>query len=192
MIKSARRWPLACGLLAGLGALYLGLGQGTTEPEAWKYAARYTARVGLPIFLLIYAASSLLRLAPSNLTKALVRDRRWWGLAFATTHTVHFYALYMAVTTRGDSLTLLAPGAVAYLAILAMALTSNDAAIKAMGANWKRLHRAGIHIIWLVFFLAYAKRIPVEATMVTGLVGSALCAVAAGIRFTAWRKAKRG
>ena len=170
-------------------ALYLGLTLGASEPEAWNLAARYTARVGLPIFLLTYAASSLLRLAPSPTTKALVRDRRWWGLAFAFTHTVHFGALYMAVTTRGDSLSLLAPGAVAYLAILAMALTSSDAAMKALGANWKRLHRTGIHVIWLVFTLAYAKRIPEAETLITGLVGTALCLLAAGLRLAAWRKA---
>lgn len=186
-----RRWPLALGMVVGLASLYLGLSLGASEPEAWNLAARYTARVGLPIFLLAYAASSLLRLAPSPTTKALVRDRRWWGLAFAFTHTVHFGALYMAVTTRGDSLSLLAPGAVAYLAILAMALTSSDAAMKALGANWKRLHRTGIHVIWLVFTLAYAKRIPEAETMITGLVGTALCLLAAGLRLAAWRKTRR-
>jgi DMSO/TMAO reductase YedYZ heme-binding membrane subunit len=186
-----RRWPLILAVILGPGSLYLGLSLGTTEPEAWNLAARYTARVGLPIFLLAYAASSLLRLAPSATTKALVRDRRRWGLAFAFTHTIHFGALYMAVTTRGDSLSLLAPGAVAYLAILAMALTSSDAAMKALGANWKRLHRTGIHVIWLVFTLAYAKRIPEAETMVTGLVGTALCLLAAGLRLAAWRKTRR-
>ncbi|MFN9579840.1 MAG: hypothetical protein ACK56H_07175 [Novosphingobium sp.] len=186
-----RCWRLALGMVVGLGSLYLGLTLGASEPEAWNLAARYTARVGLPIFLLTYAASSLLRLAPSPTTKALVRDRRWWGLAFAFTHTVHFGALYMAVTTRGDSLSLLAPGAVAYLAILAMALTSSDAAMKALGANWKRLHRTGIHVIWLVFTLAYAKRIPEAETMITGLVGTALCLLAAGLRLAAWRKTRR-
>ena len=186
-----RRWPLSLGMVVGLGSLYLGLKLGASEPEAWNLAARYTARVGLPIFLLTYAASSLLRLAPSPTTKALVRDRRWWGLAFAFTHTVHFGALYMAVTKRGDSLSLLAPGAVAYLAILAMALTSSDAAMKALGANWKRLHRTGIHVIWLVFTLAYAKRIPEAETLITGLVGTALCLLAAGLRLAAWRKTRR-
>lgn len=186
-----RRWPLALGMVVGLASLYLGLSLGASEPEAWNLAARYTARVGLPIFLLAYAASSLLRLAPLPTTRALVRDRRWWGLAFAFTHTVHFGALYMAVTTRGDSLSLLAPGAVAYLAILAMALTSSDAAMKALGANWKRLHRTGIHVIWLVFTLAYAKRIPEADTMITGLVGTALCLLAAGLRLAAWRKTRR-
>lgn len=186
-----RRWPLALGMVVGLASLYLGLSLGASEPEAWNLAARYTARIGLPIFILAYAASSLLRLAPSPTTKALVRDRRWWGLAFAFTHTVHFGALYMAVTTRGDSLSLLAPGAVAYLAILAMALTSSDAAMKALGANWKRLHRTGIHVIWLVFTLAYAKRIPEADTMITGLVGTALCLLAAGLRLAAWRKTRR-
>jgi DMSO/TMAO reductase YedYZ heme-binding membrane subunit len=188
----SRRWPLALAALIGVGALFLGLAQGTSQADSWNLAARYTARVGLPLFLLTYAASSLLRLAPSPSTKVLVRDRRWWGLAFAITHTIHFYALYMAVTTRGDSLTLLAPGAVAYGALLAMAVTSSDAAMKALGANWKRLHRTGIHVIWLVFTLAYAKRIPVEETMVTGLVGTTLCLLAAGLRFAAWRKTRRG
>lgn len=72
-----------------------------------------------------------------------------------------------------------------------MALTSSDAAMKALGANWKRLHRTGIHVIWLVFTLAYAKRIPEADTMITGLVGTALCLLAAGLRLAAWRKTRR-
>jgi methionine sulfoxide reductase heme-binding subunit len=188
MNRTARRWPLAFGLLLALAALYAGLGIGLTEAEAWNYAARYTARVGLPLFLIVYVASSLLRLWPNGLSKALVRDRRWWGLGFAASHTVHFYALYMAVTMRGESLTVLTPGAVAYAAILAMALTSNGAAMRALGKNWKRLHRTGMHVIWFTFAAAYAGRIADPQMVVTGLAGTTLCLIAAALRYTAWRK----
>lgn len=191
MNRTARRWPLALGLLLSLAAMNAGLSAGLGTAENWNLAARYTARVGLPVFLLVYGASSLLRLFPSGPTKTLMRDRRWWGLGFAASHTVHFYALYMAVTTRGESLTVLTPGAIAYAAILAMALTSNTASVRMMGANWKRLHRGGIHIIWIIYFAAYAKRIAEPETMVTGLIGSALCLLAAGLRIAARRRATR-
>ncbi|MFZ9395910.1 MAG: hypothetical protein ACO25F_07620 [Erythrobacter sp.] len=188
--QTVRRWPLVLGLVLGLFALWFGLEMGRDPADAWNLAARYTARVGLPVFLLVYAISSLLRLYPHPLTKALMRDRRWWGLGFAATHTIHFYALYMAVTARGESLTVVTPGALAYAAILLMALTSNGTAQRAMGRNWKRLHTTGIHVIWLIFTAAYAKRIPDPETMVTGLVGTSLCLLAASLRYAAWRKTR--
>ena len=46
-------------------------------------------------------------------------------------------------------------------------------------------------MIWLVFTLAYAKRIAEAETMLTGLVGTALCLSAAALRLAAWRKSKR-
>ncbi|BEV00863.1 hypothetical protein [Novosphingobium olei] len=185
-----RTWPLALGLALSLSALAAGLGVGSTPYLGWHLAARWTARVGFPIFLTTYLASSLVRLSPAAWSRSLVRQRRWWGLGFAASHTVHLLALIMALRLdpAPRPLASLIPGGIAYLFILAMALTSNDAAMRALGRNWKRLHATGIHVIWLIFTLAYAKRIPVPETRQVGLVMTILALAALLARVLAHRR----
>ena len=186
----ARKWPMALGLALSLLVLAAGLAAGTTQHESWHLAARWTARVGFPIFLLTYLASSLFRLSPAPWSRALVRDRRWWGLGFAASHTVHLVALVVAVSLDPEPRTLasLVPGSLAYLFILAMALTSSSAAMRALGRNWKRLHTTGIHVIWLIFTLAYAKRIPMPETRAIGLTMTTLALMALLVRVLAYRR----
>ena len=50
-------------------------------------------------------------------------------------------------------------GGLGYALILAMALTSTDAAQRAMGRWWKRLHRVGIWYVFLIFAQSYAGRL---------------------------------
>ena len=147
-----RRWPLLLGLIAGLLALAAGLALGTDPADGWGKAARWTARVGLPVFLTAYAASSLARLWPGAVTRAILRDRRWWGLGFAACHTVHLVALVFAVQSNPEprSFVSLLPGGFGYAVLFALALTSDDAAMRALGRGWKRLHTAGIHVLWLI------------------------------------------
>jgi methionine sulfoxide reductase heme-binding subunit len=188
-----RRWPLLLGVIAGSAALYLGLATGTDAADAWGRAARWTARIGLPIFLLAYAASSLARLWPSGWTRSLWRNRRWWGLGFAACHTIPLYALIRALEASGEQRTFasLIPGGTAYLMIFLMALTSNDAAMRMMGRGWKRLHTFGIHYVWLIFSLAYAGRLTTARTRPEAIYGVTLCLIALGLRIAAWRAGKR-
>lgn len=186
----ARKWPMAMGLALSLLALMAGLTVGTTLHESWHLAARWTARVGLPIFLLTYLASSLVRLSPAPWSRALARDRRWWGLGFAASHSVHLVALTIATSLDPEPRTFasLVPGGTAYVFILAMTVTSSNAAMRGMGRNWKRLHTAGMHVIWLIFTLAYAKRIPVPETRAIGLTMTTLALAALLVRVLARRR----
>ncbi|MGV3510663.1 MAG: hypothetical protein ACO1OX_01540 [Novosphingobium sp.] len=184
------KWPMVTGLALALLALAAGLAVGTTPYESWHLAARWTARVGFSVFLLTYLASSLHRLSPAPWSRALARDRRWWGLGFAASHSVHLVALVAAVMLDPEPRTFasLVPGGLAYLFILAMALTSSNTAMRALGRNWKRLHTVGIHVIWLIYMLAYAKRIPVPETRAIGLVMTTLALAALLIRVLAYRR----
>ncbi len=189
----ARKWPVILGLLVGLGTLLAGFALGASVAEQWRLAARWTARAGFPLFLATYLASSLVRISPAPWSRALARDRRWWGLGFATSHTVHFIALVMATHLSPEPRTIvsLIPGGVAYAFILLMALTSSNTAMRALGRNWKRLHAAGIHVIWLIYTLAYAKRIPEPASHNIGLIMTALALTALAIRLAARRRQPR-
>ena len=176
--------PLWLGLVFGLSAAALGLVVGATPAEQALLSARWTARAGLPLFLIAYLASSLLRLWPAQLTRALVRRRRQWGLGFALAHSIHLVALAINQVIFQDfraDITLLG-GGLAYGLIYLMALTSNDWSVRRLGRNWKRLHSFGIHYTWLIFTLSYAGRFTdgdaahfATATVLTPVMLGALC-----------------
>jgi len=189
----ARRWPLLLGLIAGLGTIMLGLWTGSDLADQWSRAARWTARIGLPIFLLTSAASSLGRLWPNTATRSLWQNRRWWGLGFAACHTAHLFALVRFLQISGENrpLPALAAGCLAYGLMFAMAATSNDAAMKALGRNWKRLHTAGGYYLWLIFTLSYGLRLADPKTLPEALYGVALCFGALTLRLVARWQSKR-
>lgn len=190
----SRRWPLLLGLIAGLGAIALGLWTGTDHADQWSRAARWTARIGLPIFLVTFTASSLAKLWPNGATRSLWQHRRWWGLGFAACHTAHLYALvrYLGISGEDRPLPALAAGGLAYVLMFAMAATSNDAAMKAMGRNWKRLHTAGAYYLWLIFTLSYGIQLAEPGKLPEAIYGATLCLAALALRIAVRRKSKRG
>jgi sulfoxide reductase heme-binding subunit YedZ len=88
-----RSTPLLLGLIAGLLAVAAGLLAGGDAAERAGLAARWTARAGLPLFLIAFLASTFARRWPRPTTRALLRRRRQWGLGFALAHTIHLVAL---------------------------------------------------------------------------------------------------
>jgi methionine sulfoxide reductase heme-binding subunit len=189
----AHRWPLMLGLVAGLLAIAAGLQVGTEPVASWQLAARWTARVGFPIFILTYAASSLAKLWPGELTRGLWRDRRWWGLGFAVCHTVHLYALvtYNRLAGNEVSTQTLIGGGGAYVILYLMALTSNESAMRALGRNWKRLHKLGIHWLWFIFAFSYFGRVAEGKEMPYAGIVLAVALAALGLRVAVWIKGRR-
>ena len=187
------RWPLAVGLVAGFAALAAGFDFGSTPVEDWQLAARYTARAGFPLLILAYIARPLHQLRPSGFSKAILARRKWIGLGFAFSHTIHFVALvtfFRVSGTAPEPVTVIF-GGFAYVLLWAMALTSTAAAQRAMGRWWKRLHRTGIHYLWFIFAQSYVGRIFDPERMEIGLVFAPLAFAAAGIRLAAWLKSPR-
>jgi len=151
-----KAWPTWLGLLAGLAALAVGLWAGSDPQEGWQLAARYTARASFPFFLVTFVASSTLRLYRHPWTKALLRDRRWWGLGFASCFFVHLVALltYNWLKDQFPPAGLLDRGVWAYAVLLAMVLTSTDAARRRLGRWWTVLHRVGMWGFFFIFVLS--------------------------------------
>ncbi len=189
------RWifPFASALLLSALAVGAALAIGTTASEDALLAARWTARAALPIFLLTYLASSLYRLAPNDLTRSLLRQRRQWGLAFALSHSIHLVALLINITLyRPRPLMSLAGGALAYLFVYLMAITSTDSWQRKLGHRWKQLHSIGIHLTWAVFLVGYGSRAfhADPAYHLEGRVFAPLLLAALAIRL--WAKFGRG
>lgn len=148
---------LAAGALALHGTGVLG----------WHAAVRVTAAFAFPLWLLTFTASALAQLAPNATTRALRRRRRALGLGYATAQYVHGATILLlariepAVLEPG--LTVLG-GGVGFVMIAAMAATSNDAAVRALGARaWRRLHGLGQLTLAIVYLTTYGGRVAEDA-----------------------------
>jgi DMSO/TMAO reductase YedYZ heme-binding membrane subunit len=155
---------LLCGAaaLAGTVVILASLAAFPGANDGWLHAARYTARLSFLFFVPVFFARAWNQLAPSAASRWALRNRRYLGLAFATAHFVHLFALTrfnVATDQVPDTVTLVGGGG-AYVFIAAMAATSNDWSVRTLGArNWKRLHAVGIFWIWGVFTFSYFGRV---------------------------------
>lgn len=132
--------------------------------EAVRLVIRVTAYTSFVPFVAAFVASSAVALAPSRLTRWLLRERRTLGLSFAFSHLVHLVAIvaYGAMNpqfwpSRGIAMNV--PGAIAYLFIALMTATSFHAVSRHLGAGaWKRLHTTGMWVVATLFALAFLSR----------------------------------
>ena len=188
-----QRWPMWLGLAVGFAAVGIGFSWGETLEQQWQLSARYTARAGFPLLILAYIARPLHQLLPSAFSKAALARRRWIGLGFAISHTIHLAALSMALWLAGQSpeLITVVGGGLAYVLLYAMAFTSTAAAQRRLGKWWKRLHRFGIHYLWLIFAQSYLGRAFDPERMWVGVIFGSIAFAAAAIRFAAWIKTRQ-
>lgn len=187
------RWPWLLGLVLGSGALWLALIQPLGEVEKWGLAASWTARVGFPLLIAAYIARPLTQLWKHDLARALLKRRKYFGLGFATSHTVHLYALFTALDVAGQEMNIVTilGGGGAYAIMYVMAFTSNQRSMKALGKWWKRIHLVGIHWLWFIFAQSYFGRLFDPERQIVGVIGFAIAMGAALIRFLAWQKTRR-
>lgn len=186
-------WPVVVAVAVALFVMNAGLHTDGEEFERWQLASRWTARAGFPFFIVAFAASSLVVLRSGQISRTLMRNRKWWGLAFAAAHTVHLYALLHFIEASPQEMNLIAllPGFALYGVIYAMAATSWPWAYKALGRNWKRLHKTGMYLIWGVFTLAYLGKTLDPDLRPAGSILLAVALAAFALRIIAWRKQRQ-
>jgi sulfoxide reductase heme-binding subunit YedZ len=181
------RLPIAYGLaVGGVSAAIMS----TRDPgmEEIRAVIRATAFTSAVPFLAAFIASALHRLRPWPLGRWLVTNRRYLGLSVAASHLWHLLAIVTLAarspTFRTDVRpTTLVFGGAGFVLLAAMAATSNDAAQRALGRGWGRLHSVGIHVLWLDFIFTYvgpATVSPFHAVMTLAF------ATALGLRLLAW------
>ncbi len=189
MAVSLRTWiiPLTTLSLAltALGYVSVGL----NEDRIGQYI-RLTSGSSMLLFALAWSASSLNRLLPDGRWRPVLHARRRVGIAFAISHTFHLLGIIALVEIArggnwGDFEAL--PGAAIYAVIYAMAFTSNDASVRLLGRNWKRLHTVGGLILWGAFTVSYIGKIT-EYGFAQHYLFSALCVALMVVRIMAWRK----
>jgi methionine sulfoxide reductase heme-binding subunit len=182
--------PFLYAVIASLTAVLLGMFLGQDSLHQALYMVRGTARVGIPLVLIIYTASALYQLWPNTITTSIYKNRRSWGLSFALTHTVHLFAI-INYLNQPESIDPGPLGIIGFSFIYLMAFSSNANSIKQLGKWWKRIHTTGTHIIWLYYLVAYTQMLFEPELRIFGIVFIPLLLAALVIRILAWRKFKR-
>ena len=158
-----RNWLLAATTLSIALMLCLFLME-TAEDKSLLWA-RYTARISFFFFLISFIAGSIHYFFSNAFTRSIKSNRRYIGLLFALTHTIHLVALisfFVSINQNPDTDTL-AGGGLAYLAMYIMALTSNDNAVRKIGfKRWKLIHKVGANYIAFIFAFTYLGRVTRE------------------------------
>jgi DMSO/TMAO reductase YedYZ heme-binding membrane subunit len=181
-------WALA---LAASVANLLGL------PEADFHSGRGMApiilrsvRCALPLFLVAFTASSLATLWPSAGTRWLLANRRYIGLAFASGMAWHLSFVAYTIWTFGNPLNAKATAldVIGFVFLLLLTLTSFRSFARHLSrVNWRRLHKTGVYVIWLVATAIYFHGVR-EGWGVFYRVAFAVLLAAWVLRAAAWAK----
>jgi DMSO/TMAO reductase YedYZ heme-binding membrane subunit len=190
-VETARRLPIPLALILIAASSWVGGSHFASEGEYLRFMVRETAYVSSTFFLVAYAAQPLRDFTAAAWAATLVAVRRRIGIAAALAHTAHAIVVATLLRASGEPVdpVTAAFGGLGFVLIWALGLTSNDASVRALGAGWNRLHRFGIHYLWLVFFVTYlgdVQRVPVFAAFVAAF------ALAAMLRAYVYLRARRG
>ncbi len=142
-------------------------GMRSFEVDGIRMVIRFTARSSLLFFCLAFSAAALAGIWPNAYTRWQRRNRRYLGVTFAASHTLH--AVAIAVFVESDpagfaAITNLAGyifGGIGYAFIIALTVTSFDATAAALGPRaWRALHLVGGYYLLLQFTVSFGKRVP--------------------------------
>lgn len=179
-------------LLSALALLEALIGSGADELHL---LLRVSGRTSLLIFLLVFVARPLhqLRVAPSS--QILLKNRRYFGIAFASSHTVHLgMILWLVQTVPEESFDLVTVvvGGGGYILLYLMLLTSFDRPARALGpVAWRRLHKLGLYWIGFIFAVDFFVKPFSQPSILPYVPFSVLAFLAFAIRVAAWRAQRR-
>jgi sulfoxide reductase heme-binding subunit YedZ len=164
--KLLNGWPffwLIAGLtLAAMFAGYVLIGVST--PEAAVTMIRLSVQLASPWVFLAFVATPMMQLFPGNLSKWLLRNRRYLGLSFAAgfgwqaVFIVVLLALHNAYYWQvlHNDIDLFLRMA-SYVFLFALTITSFFPVRRKMRPeNWRWLHLAGIWYFWAAIWASYA------------------------------------
>jgi len=130
-----------------------------------RIALHVTARITFAFFVCAFTGNALRDLWPGRLSLWLSRNRDWFLVAMAASHTFHLAAIIAFFQVVGWSklhLVTLLGGGFVYLLIYALAATA-IMRLRRDGhgflAGSPRLEAAALYLIWLIFALAFVPRI---------------------------------
>ena len=193
MSSTGKNWLIIVGVAFSMTlfcAIFLKV-FGTTDADL-LLLLRITARIALLIFLVVFIARPLRTLLVNDTTRWLLRERRSFGLAFASVHTVHAGVIMLRANMNPDFEVIVSGnlfGALIYLLILAMVITSFDGPARALGSrNWRWLHKTGLYVVGFAFLQTIVPHDITEFQELERIAIVTMAATAILIRLTAFLK----
>jgi hypothetical protein len=188
-----RGWALTGWISLALVAMSaLVLAAAGSGEEGVRMLIRATARSSALLFLVAFLARPLRQLWRTDATAFALRNRRYFGVSMAVSHAIHGAAIVWLLTAfpaayQANALTL-AFGGLGFVFIAAMAATSSDAAVRALGRpRWTLLHRTGVWYLWFIFWYTFP---PEQGWDALHAVAVATFTAAPLVRAAAWAKTR--
>lgn len=149
--------PMSVAMLVAMRDVGVSTAPGVAEMIA------FSVRCSVPFIYLVVVASSLNSLAPGQLSRWLLRNRKFIGLCFAV--AMAWQALFIFLMSNFhrdyyfDEIYYLRDeleGSTGYIFLAAMVVTSFEFGRRHLSAQqWKLLHRSGIYFLWAYPFSVY-------------------------------------
>ena len=169
------------------------LWQYATEAISYGQVIHYTGDFSVQLLIVTLAATPLRLAFPRGaLPRALMAWRRNIGVACFAYALIHLgvYLIRKAelarIISEGQEIGLLT-GWIAMILLLPLALTSNDASVRAMGRAWKALHR----LVYPAAALALAHWLLTAFDMTVGLIHAGVLVAVETARLLLTRRRRR-
>lgn len=156
-------WALTVGAgLFALGGSALIIALQGAGIEGTSAVLRFTARTSYALYLAAFVAAPLAALSASPIFRRLRANRRYLGVGFAASHTVHLAAIIRFGSLQPglyDAVTL-ALGGLGFVFLAAMTTTSFNRTTRMLGPRaWKALHKTGMYYLGIIFVATAAGNI---------------------------------
>lgn len=182
-------------LLALVMSLAICLGLPRTDfnsARGMEFIILRSVRCALPCFIVAFTASSVALLWPGRWTRWLLSNRRYFGLAFAFGMGWHLSFVAYSTVRFGNQLnaTVTTLDVIVLIFLIGMTLTSFRWFAQRLSlADWRRLHKAGAYLIWLLATDIYLANVRGGGDRVHN-AGLALLLAAGLLRAAAWIKVR--
>jgi len=116
-----------------------------------------TGRSGAVTFTAAFIASPLHKLFPSSISRDLLKNRRFLGIAFGFQHLFfHLLAVIWFLVIVRAPINAIALGGIGFILVTCMLITSFEAPAKWIGSrNWKILHKTGMFYLCFIFIFSF-------------------------------------
>lgn len=164
--RALNDWPLFFLIAVSQSLIVLAVALSTadlTDPLEISSLLQLSVRCSVPWLYIAFAASSLHLLLKSEFSRWLLRNRRIFGLCFASGMAWQLtFILWMVLGHTGYyvdevyALTDLATQIPGYVFLIAMTITSfRPVRRKLRPEHWRMLHKTGIYFLWGVVWSTY-------------------------------------
>ncbi|MBI4014407.1 MAG: ferric reductase-like transmembrane domain-containing protein [Candidatus Aenigmarchaeota archaeon] len=169
-----------------------------SPPEESVYLASGFGFLSLLSLIFVLAIPIFVKYAGSPLTAYLLANRRWLGIyvfIFALLHVLVVYNFFfgwdVSKMINNTNAPFIALGSMAFLILASMTATSNNASVRILGRNWKRLHMLIYVALAMILVHSYSVGLVFMSNRALSAVVIALAAtvvaIKAAMKLAAWQ-----